>query len=299
MALFKGAATALVTPFTENDEIDYASFADIIEYQIGEGIDALVVCGTTGESATLTIRERKELIAFAVSVADGRVPVIAGTGSNSTYRTVSLSEDAANAGADGLLIVTPYYNKASRSGLIEHYETVAKTVPLPIIVYNVPSRTGLNVSPEVYAELMKIDNIVGIKEANGNVSSCAKTLSLCPDAEIYSGNDADTIPIMSLGGLGVISVASNILPHMLSDMCRLFEKGENEKAARLQIMLCKLNECLFSEVNPIPVKYAMSRLGFCENILRLPLTPLSDYNAVKLDRCLEEFFAPDAFETKI
>ena len=299
MPIFKGVATALVTPFTEAGEIDYASFADIIEYQIKEGVTALVVCGTTGESATLTVTERKELLSFAVEIADKRVPVIAGTGSNSTYRTVALSEDAASVGADGLLVVTPYYNKASRSGLIEHYTAVAEAVPLPIIVYNVPQRTGLGISPEVYHELLQIKNIVGIKEANGSVSSWAKTMSLCPDAELYSGNDADTLPMMALGGLGTISVVSNILPRMLSDMCRLFEKGETAKAAKIQIMLTPLIELLFCEVNPIPIKYAMSRLGFCDNILRLPLSPLSAYNAAKLEDCLSGFFANGEFEERI
>lgn len=287
--LFKGAATALITPFC-GGEIDYASLADIIEYQIAEKIDALVVCGTTGESATLTLEERSKVVRFCVDVADKRVPVIAGSGSNSTHRSISLSQDAEACGADGLLVVTPYYNKASRVGIIEHYREIARAVSIPILVYNVPSRTGLCVSPEVYSELMCEDNIVGAKEACGNMQSVTMTLALSPNAQIYSGNDADAIPIMSVGGLGVISVVSNILPRLVHDMCADFLGGNPNSAAEVQRRLCPLSESLFSEVNPIPIKYAMSLLGFCENELRLPLTPLTEALQEKVRADMTPFF---------
>ncbi len=291
MKLFKGCATALITPFCDG-EIDFASFADIIEYQIEQKADALVVCGTTGESATLSFEERKELIRFCVEVADKRVPVIAGTGSNNTVRTVSLSAEACQAGADGLLVVTPYYNKASNEGLVQHYKAVSEAVDIPIIVYNVPSRTGVNISPELYKRLTSIERIEGIKEANGNLASCVKTMHLCPDVKLYSGNDDDTVPMLSIGAQGVISVVSNILPRLTHDMCQAYFDGDTQKAAEIQKELCPLTEALFCEVNPIPVKYAMSLLGFCENSLRLPLSPITEKSRLLLEHRMKAFF-PD------
>lgn len=295
--IFKGVATALITPF-EDGKIDYASLAGIIEYQIEQGVDALVVCGTTGESATLTIEERATLVRFCVERSAGRVPVIAGTGSNSTHRSVSLSIDAARAGADALLVVTPYYNKASKQGIIEHYNEIASHAELPVIVYNVPSRTGMSITPEIYARLMENRYIVGIKEASGNIASCIKTLALSPDAQLYSGNDCDTLPILSIGGMGVISVVSNILPRLVHDMCYSFMNGETQKSASLQKSLHRLNDCLFAEVNPIPIKYAMSLLGMCKNQLRLPLTPLTEPNMKELAESMEDFFPSSSLGVK-
>lgn len=289
MPIFEGCATALITPFCDG-EIDYASFADIIEYQIEQKADALVVCGTTGESATLSFEERESLVRFCVEVTNGRVPVIAGTGSNNTERAVFMSEQAQKCGADGLLIVTPYYNKASADGLVSHYRAISDRVDIPIIVYNVPSRTGLNITPEIYARLGEIKMVQGIKEANGSLSACVKTMALCPSLSVYAGNDDDTVPMMSLGAKGVISVVSNILPRLMHDMCALCLDGQIKKASEIQKRLCLLTEALFGEVNPIPIKYAMSKLGFCENSLRLPLTPITDKAKVLLEHRMKPFF---------
>ena len=274
--VFEGVATALITPLTP-DGIDYTAFERLINWQIDEGVNALVVCGTTGESSTLTDEEHRKAIEFAVKCAGGRVPVIAGTGSNDTAYALKLTEFSCKAGVDGVLAVTPYYNKATQKGLIKMYSALADKATVPVILYNVPSRTGVNLLPETVAELAKHPNINGIKEANGNISAVAETAQLCKDSiNIYSGNDDQTVPIMSLGGKGCISVLSNLLPAETALMCRKMLDGDTKSATELQLKYLPLIKALFSEVNPIPVKAAMSAMGFCENYLRMPLTQMED-----------------------
>lgn len=274
--VFEGVATALITPLTP-DGIDYTAFERLINWQIDEGVNALVVCGTTGESSTLTDEEHRKAIEFAVKCAGGRVPVIAGTGSNDTAYALELTKFSCKAGVDGVLAVTPYYNKATQKGLIKMYSAIADKATVPVILYNVPSRTGVNLLPETVAELAKHPNINGIKEANGNISAVAETAQLCKDSiNIYSGNDDQTVPIMSLGGKGCISVLSNLLPAETALMCRKMLDGDTKSATELQLKYLPLIKALFSEVNPIPVKAAMSAMGFCENYLRMPLTQMED-----------------------
>ena len=274
--VFTGVATAIVTPLTK-DGIDFEKFAELIEWQIAEGINAIVVCGTTGESSTLTDEEHKEAIKFAVEKIAGRVPVIAGTGSNDAAYAIELSQYACEVGADALLLVTPYYNKATQKGLIAMYTAIADSVNKPIILYNVPSRTGVNILPETVAVLAKHPNICAIKEACGNISQIAKLASLVGDEiDIYSGNDDQIVPVMSLGGKGVISVLSNVLPKKTVEMCDKFFAGDVAGSCALQLELLPLVDALFSEVNPIPVKAATSAMGFGEDYLRLPLTPMED-----------------------
>lgn len=273
--VFRGAATALITPFVDG-EVDYASLERLIEYQIENGIDALLINGTTGESATLTEQEKREIIAFTVRCVKKRVPVIAGTGSNSTKKAIRLSEFASDVGADAILVVTPYYNKASRDGLITHYEAIADSVDVPLIIYNVPSRTGLDIPLDVFYTLSKHKNIVAVKEASGSISSVSGIIERCSGAlDVYSGNDDMILPSLSLGALGVISVASNYLPREISELCRLYFDGKVNEARALQLKLLPLIRALFCEVNPIPIKALMSRYGHCKEEYRLPLTPLS------------------------
>lgn len=280
--IFEGMATALITPITENG-IDYEAFARLIDWQIDQGINALVVCGTTGESSTLTDEEHKEAIAFAVKQAKGRVPIIAGTGSNDTAYALDLTKFACEAGVDGVLVVTPYYNKATQKGLIKMFTSIADAATAPVILYNVPSRTGVNILPATVAELAKHPNINGIKEASGNISQIAETAALCGDSiNLYSGNDDQVVPIMSLGGKGCISVLSNLLPKESAQMCQSFKDGDTKTARDMQLKYLKLINALFSEVNPIPVKAAMAKMGFCEDYLRLPLTPMEDEAREKL-----------------
>ena len=280
--IFEGMATALITPITENG-IDFEAFAKLIDWQIEKGINGLVVCGTTGESSTLTDEEHREAIRFAVKQAAGRVPVIAGTGSNDTAYAIELTKEACAAGADAVLVVTPYYNKATQKGLIKMFTAIADASTVPVILYNVPSRTGVNIEPATVAELAKHPRISAIKDAGGNISKTAELISLCGDnIDVYSGNDDQVIPIMSLGGKGCISVLSNIMPKEAVEMCRLFKEGKTAEAAKMQIDLLPLINALFSEVNPIPVKAAMAAIGFCEDYLRLPLTPMEDGNREKL-----------------
>lgn len=285
--IFTGAATALITPFKDG-KIDYKSFSDIIEFQIKGGIDALVVCGTTGEASTLSDEEHREITAFCIEKVNKRVPVIAGTGSNDTSYAIELSKFAESAGADGVLLVTPYYNKASQNGLIHHFNAIADSINIPCLLYNVPSRTGVNILPTTYYELSKNDNIVGFKEANGNISSMAKTMSLVGDnLSMYSGDDDQTVPILSLGGKGVISVLSNILPTVVHDICNLFFEGKIKESRELQFKYLELMNAMFCDVNPIPVKAAMSKLGHCLEDMRLPLYPLDDANRAKLYKAME------------
>lgn len=274
--VFEGMATALITPITENG-IDYEAFAKLIDWQIEEGIGGLVVCGTTGEASTLTDEEHREAIAFAVKQAAGRVPVIAGTGSNDTAYALDLTKFACDAGVDGVLVVTPYYNKATQKGLINLFTAIADASTVPVILYNVPSRTGVNIKPATVAELAKHPNINAIKEASGDISQIAEVAALCRDnINIYSGNDDQVIPIMALGGKGCISVLSNLLPKEASLMCKAFADGDVKTARDMQLKYLHLINALFSEVNPIPVKAAMAEMGFCEDYLRSPLTPMED-----------------------
>ena len=274
--IFRGAATALVTPLTAQG-IDYPRLGRLIDWQIGEGIDALVICGTTGEGSTLTDKEHRDAIAFAVERTAGRVPVIAGTGSNDTAYAIELTRFACEAGADACLVVTPYYNKATQNGLVAMYSAIADASTKPLILYNVPSRTGVGIQPATYRKLAEHPNIAAIKEANGNISAIVETRALVGDKlDIYSGNDDEIVPILSMGGLGVISVLSNLLPRETSQICHKFFAGDVAGAAQMQCQYLPLIRALFSEVNPIPVKAAMAAMGFCEDYLRLPLTPMED-----------------------
>lgn len=287
--LFEGCATAIATPFTESG-VNYEEFGRLIDFQIEEGIDALVVCGTTGESATMTDDERKETFSFAVKKVAGRVPVIIGTGSNCTRTAIELTKYAESIGADGALVVTPYYNKATQGGLIEHYKAIASSTNLPIIVYSVPSRTGLNVLPSTCLELSKIPNIVAIKEASGNLSQVAEIAALCGDnLTIYSGNDDQILPVLSVGGKGVISVLSNVAPKKASKMVHDYLSGNFEAAKKAQLEAIGLINALFCEVNPIPVKAALNMLGYNFGTPRLPLTPLSEKNMAILRQELQNY----------
>lgn len=284
--IFKGCGTAIATPFNENG-VNFEVFKQLIDNQIKEGVDSIIVCGTTGESATMSEAERKDTIKFVVDTVNKRVPVIAGTGSNNTKSAIEMTKYAESAGVDGVLVVTPYYNKATQKGLIEHFTKIAKETTLPIIMYNVPGRTGVNILPETCYELSKIDNIVAIKEASGNISQVAKIASLCGnDLAIYSGNDDQIIPVLSLGGIGVISVLSNIKPKFTHDMVYDFFNGDVKEACKKQLDSIELIDCLFSEVNPIPVKSALNMLGYDYGIPRLPLTELSESNKDKLKKTI-------------
>lgn len=288
-SLFIGCGTALVTPFTE-DGVNFEELKRLLEFQIEQGVDSIIICGTTGESSTMSIQEKKEVIQFAVQTVHNRVPVIAGTGGNNTKEVITLSKYAEEIGVDGLLIVTPYYNKTTQAGLIAHYTQIAKNVSIPIILYNVPSRTGLNIAPETALELSKISNIVGIKEASGNLSQVAKIANLCGDnLWIYSGNDDQTLPILSLGGIGVISVLSNILPKFVHNMVFDYLSGNFTLAKDAQIKAIPLIDCLFSEVNPIPVKAALATIGYQVGVPRLPLVPMSEAHQTALDSELRKF----------
>ena len=281
--------TAISTPFDESG-INFEEFKKLVEFQIIQGTDAIIVCGTAGESATMSTNEKEDLIKFTVDIVDKRVPVIAGTGSNNTANSIELSKYAESVGADGLLLVTPYYNKTTQQGLIAHYSAIADAVNLPIILYNVPSRTGINILPETYAKLSKINNIVAVKEASGDISQVAKIAQLCGDnLNIYSGNDDQVIPILSLGGLGVISVLSNIYPKFVHNMVINYLNGKHNAALSAQLNSLELINTLFSEVNPIPVKEALNILGFNFGNPRLPLVEMSETAKVKLKQAIEKF----------
>ena len=274
--IFRGAATALVTPLDENG-VNYDQLGRLIDWQVEEGINALVICGTSGEASTLTDEEHRAAIAYAVERVNGRVPVIAGTGSNDTAYAIDLTRFACQAGADACLVVTPYYNKATQNGLVAMYNAIADASTKPIILYNVPSRTGCGIQPATYAKLAEHPNIAAIKEANGNISAVVETMALVGDRlDVYSGNDDQIVPILSMGGQGVISVLSNVLPRQTVELCGRFFAGDVAGAARMQCELLDLIQALFCEVNPIPAKAAMAAMGFCENYLRLPLTPMED-----------------------
>lgn len=284
MAIFKGAGVAIITPFTENNEVDYEKLGELIEYQIAEGTDSIIICGTTGEASTLTHEEHLECIRYTVEKVAKRVPVIAGTGSNATDTAIYLSQEAQKYGADGLLLVTPYYNKATQKGLIAHFSAVAESVNIPIILYNVPGRTGCNITPSTVAQLAKnVKNIVGIKEASGNIAQVAEIMQLTGgEIDLYSGNDDMIVPVMSLGGQGVISVLSNIAPKDTHDMVMKYLEGDVVGSRELQLKYFPLINALFCEVNPIPVKKAVNLMGFQVGALRMPLTELEPANAERL-----------------
>ncbi len=288
MTLFKGAGVALITPFNEDDTINFDMLGTLIDRQLAGKTDAIIVCGTTGEAATMTEEEKLSVVEFAVKRVNHRVPVIAGSGSNSTRLVIDLSKKIADLGADGLLIVTPFYNKATQQGLYEHYSTIAKAVDLPIIMYNVPSRTGCNILPETAMKLgLENKNIVAIKEASGNISQITKLASLCRGClDIYSGNDDQIVPILSLGGVGVISVLSNVAPQGTHDMVMEYLNGNEKKARQLQLDYLELVDALFCEVNPIPVKSTMNMLGFNVGSLRLPLTEMEEEHKVAMSKLL-------------
>ena len=276
--IFKGCGTAIVTPFT-NDGVNFEELKKLVEFQIENEVDAIIVCGTTGEASTMTEIEKKETIKFVIDTVARRTKVVVGTGSNNTKAAVEMSKFAEEVGADGILVVTPYYNKTTQQGLIAHYTEIAKAVKLPIIMYSVPGRTGVNILPETCKELSKIENIVAIKEASGNISQVAKIASLCGnDLAIYSGNDDQIIPVLSLGGQGVISVLSNVMPKYTHDMTKKYFEGKIEEATKMQLEVIDLTDALFVEVNPIPVKHALNLMGYNFGIPRLPLIEMSNKN---------------------
>lgn len=291
MAIFKGTGVAIVTPMHEDGKVNYEKLEEILEDQIANSTDAIVICGTTGESSTLTHGEHLQTIKFTIDKVNKRVPVIAGTGSNCTETAIMMSKEAASYGADALLIVTPYYNKATQKGLIAHYTTIAKSVDLPIIMYNVPSRTGCNILPETAVTLAKtVDNIVGIKEATGNISQAAKLMSLADGCiDMYSGNDDQIVPILSLGGKGVISVLSNVAPKKTHDIVAEYLAGNVEASRKLQLEAIELIDALFCEVNPIPVKHALNLMGMEVGPLRMPLSPMEDKNLETLKNALKNY----------
>ncbi len=290
MPVFKGSGVALVTPFTE-DGVNFNKLEELLEWHIKEGTDAVIICGTTGESSTMTDKEKMDTIKFAVDKVKGRIPVIAGTGSNDTRHSIELSKYASTVGADALLVITPYYNKTTQAGLVKHFTEIAKNVDKPIIIYNVPSRTGMNVKPETYLEICKhVDNVVGVKEASSDIVQIAEIARIMGDKfEIYSGNDDQVVPILSLGGIGVISVTANIVPKKIHEMVMLFLNGNIEAARKLQLELNPLNSVMFIETNPIPVKTAMNLMGFNVGPLRLPLVDMSEKNLSTLKSTLKEF----------
>ena len=290
MAIFEGAGVALITPMNEDFSVNYDKLEEILEDQIAGGTDCIISCGTTGEASTLTIEEHLEVIKRTVEIVNKRIPVIAGTGSNSTETAVEFSKEAQEYGADGVLVVSPYYNKATQKGLIQHFETIANAIDIPVILYNIPGRTGVNIEPETIAYLVNnVSNIVGVKEASGNFTNAIKTLRLCPDIDMYSGNDDQVVPLMSIGAKGVISVLSNVAPRQTHDMCRAALDGDFVKARKMQIEALDVIENLFTEVNPIPVKAAMNLQGKNVGPLRLPLTQMEKAHEDALAKAMKEY----------
>ena len=289
MSLFRGSGVALVTPFTEEKDVNYEELGRLIEFQIENGTDAIIICGTTGEPVTMSEEERLSVISYTIEKVRKRIPVIAGTGGNSTAQVINFSKKVEAAGADGLLIVTPYYNKATQKGLYEHYKAIAIAVKLPIILYNVPSRTGVNIMPDTAVRLGKeIENIVALKEASGNISQVAEVIQKANGAlEVYSGNDDQIVPILSLGGIGVISVLANVVPKDIHEMVSAYLDGDMKMARELQLKYIELIQALFCEVNPIPVKKALSLMGFQTKHLRMPLTEMEGKNVVRLEEAMK------------
>lgn len=292
MSIFKGAGVAIVTPFHEDGSVNYEAFAEQIEFQIKNHTDAIIVCGTTGEASTLTHEEHLDVIRFCVEKVNKRIPVIAGTGSNCTETAIYLSKEAEKAGVDGLLIVTPYYNKCTQKGLAEHFTMIAEAVKVPIILYNIPGRTGgVLIQPETVVKLCReVPNIVGVKDATGNLSGVAKLMALAgEDVDVYSGNDDQIVPILSLGGKGVISVLSNVAPQQTHDICEKYFNGDVEGSRKIQLQAIDLISALFSEVNPIPVKKAMNFMGMKAGVLRRPLTEMEEDHAKVLQQAMKDF----------
>lgn len=291
MAIFTGAGVAIITPFHEDGSVNYEKFGEHIEAQIAGGTDAIIVCGTTGESSTLTHEEHIEVIRYCVEKTAGRIPVIGGTGSNCTETAVYLSREAEKAGVDGVLLVSPYYNKATQKGLYEHFKMVAQSVHVPVLLYNIPGRTGVAVNPETVVRLCRdVENIVGVKDATGNIAQIARLMSLAGgDVDLYSGNDGEIVPLLALGAKGVISVLSNIAPRQTHDLCARFFEGDVEESRRIQLEAMPLVDALFCEVNPIPVKCAMNMMGLEAGPLRRPLTEMEEENAARLRTAMEGF----------
>lgn len=288
--VFTGSCTALITPFAADHAVDYPALAGLLDFQLENGTDALVVCGTTGEAAAMSYEERLRTIEAVVRHVDGRIPVIAGSGSNNTENAIALSRDAVLAGADALLVVTPFYNKATPKGLVRHYTAIADAAEKPVILYNVPSRTGVKCSAEVYAALAEHPNIVGVKEAGGDLALVQKTRELCPeDFSIWSGNDDETAPMMLFGGKGVISVAANVMPREMHELASACLSGDFVNAGKMQLSLRKLCEALFWEVNPIPVKTALTMMGRCQEVFRSPMCEMEPENREKLEGVLREY----------
>lgn len=291
MAIFEGAGVALVTPFMANGDVNYPKLTEIIEEQIAGGTDAIIICGTTGESSTMDHKEHLDVIGYTCDVVNKRIPVVAGTGSNSTAEAIYLSKEAEKAGTDGLLLVTPYYNKATQSGLIAHFTAIAEAVSIPIILYNIPGRTGVTMKPETIVKLCKeVPNIVGVKEASGNFSAIAELMSMADGCvDLYSGNDDQIVPLLSLGGKGVISVLSNVAPRQAHDICENYFNGNVKKSAEMQLEAIPLINALFCEVNPIPVKAAMNLMGKEVGPLRLPLTEMEPKNQERLAKAMKDY----------
>lgn len=291
MSLFTGAGVAIVTPMHENGDVNYEVFGELVEQQIAGGTDAIIVCGTTGEASTLTHEEHLECIRFVVNKVNKRIPVIAGTGSNCTKTAVYLSQEAENIGADGVLLVSPYYNKATQNGLKNHFVTIAKSIKIPVILYNIQGRTGINIEPATIAAIAKeAENVVAVKEASGNISQVAQIARLTEGKlDIYSGNDDQIVPIMSLGGLGVISVLSNVAPAQTHEICSRFLEGDVRESCRLQLEALELCNALFCEVNPIPVKKALNLMGMEAGALRMPLSEMEPANAERLEKAMKAY----------
>lgn len=292
MAIFTGAGVAIITPFHEDGSVNYEAFAKQIDFQIENGTDAIIVCGTTGEASTLTHEEHLDVIRYCVKHVAGRIPVVAGTGSNCTETAIYLSQEAEKAGVDGILVVTPYYNKCTQKGLYEHFKLIAESVKVPMILYNIPGRTGgVLIQPETVVRLCtEVDNIVGVKDATGDISEVAKLMSISGGkVDVYSGNDDQVVPILSLGGKGVISVLSNVAPKQTHDMCAEYFAGNVTKSRDIQLSAIELIKCLFCEVNPIPVKKAVNLMGMQAGPMRRPLTEMEPENAAKLEKAMKEF----------
>lgn len=291
MSVFTGAGVAIVTPMHEDGSVNYEKFAEIIEYQIAHKTDAIIVCGTTGEASTLTHEEHLDAVKFCIEKVNHRIPVIAGTGSNCTETAIYLSQEAEKYGADGVLVVTPYYNKATQNGLYEHFKLIAESISIPVILYNVPGRTGCNILPATVVRLCRdVKNIVGVKEASGNIAQVAKLMALADGCvDVYSGNDDQIVPLLSLGGKGVISVLSNVAPEQTHNICQLYFDGKVQESAKEQLRAIELVDALFCEVNPIPVKKAMNLMGMEVGSLRRPLTEMEEANAAKLEKAMKNY----------
>ena len=291
MSIFKGAGVAIVTPMKPDGEVNYEAFAKLIEFQIANKTDAIIVCGTTGDASTLTHEEHLDCIRFCVEKVGKRIPVIAGTGSNCTKTAIYLSREAEKAGADGLLLVTPYYNKATQNGLYEHFKMIAGSVKIPVILYNVPGRTGCNIAPATIVRLCRdVENIVGVKEASGDISQVAKLMAMADGCvDLYSGNDNQIVPLLSLGGKGVISVLSNVAPEQTHNICQLYFDGKTEESCKEQLRAIELVDALFCEVNPIPVKKAVNLIGMEGGVLRRPLTEMEPANVERLEKAMKNY----------